>query len=155
MPATIDDGSTSNSIYHGASVKVERRFSQGFQFMTAYTFGKALNDTGHMLGGSGQGFRDINNRALERGLAEFDIPHRFVTSWIWELPGKNLTGASKFLLGGWQTIGNFFTQSGYPFSITSQIRNRGCGGTVRPDPIPGVDPIIQNSNRKELYLNAT
>ncbi len=142
-----------NSIYHGASVKVERRFSKGFQFMTAYTFSKGLNDYGHTLGGSGQGIRDINNRALERGLAEFDIPHRLVTTWIWELPGNNLTGASKALFGGWQTIGNFFIQSGYPFSITSAVRNCGCGATVRPDPIDGVDPIIEDSNRKELYLD--
>jgi hypothetical protein len=142
-----------NSIYHGASVKVERRFSKGFQFMTAYTFSKGLNDYGHTLGGSGQGIRDINNRALERGLAEFDIPHRFVSTWIWELPGNNLTGVSKALFGGWQTIGNFFIQSGYPFSITSAVRNCGCGATVRPDPIDGVDPIIEDSSRKQLYLN--
>ncbi|PYV17378.1 MAG: hypothetical protein DMG07_06010, partial [Acidobacteria bacterium] len=93
-------------------------------------------------------------RALERGFAEFDIPQRFVTSWIWELPwGKNMAGPSKFALGGWQTIGVFFAQSGYPFSITSQIRNCGCGGTVRPDPVAGADPIVRNDNFKELYLN--
>ena len=143
-----------NSIYHGVTIKVERRFSQGFQLLTSYTFGKALNDTGHTLGSSGQAFRDINNRALDRGLAEFDVPGRFVTSWIWELPwGKKFTGPSKYVLGGWQTTGIFFVQSGYPFSITSQIRNCGCGGTVRPDPVAGVDPIFRNDNVKELYLN--
>src|SRR5262249_36789853 len=120
-----------NSIYHGASIKVERRFSHGFQFLTSYTLGKALNDTGHTLGSAGQAFRDINNRGLERGFAEFDIPQRFVTSWNWELPwGQQWKGPAKFVLGGWQTTGIFFAQSGYPFSITSQIRNCGCGGTV-------------------------
>jgi hypothetical protein len=145
-----------NSVYHGASIKVERRFAQGFQLTTSYTLGKALNDFGHTLGGAGQGIRDINNLALERGYAEFDLPHRFVTSWIWELPwGKNLAGPSKALLSGWQTTGIFFAQSGYPFSVTSQIRNCGCGGTVRPDPVSGVDPIIENRSVKEIYLTSS
>jgi hypothetical protein len=144
-----------NSVYHGTFIKLERRFAKGFQFMTSYTFGKALNDTGHTLGSSGQSFRDINNRALERGFAEFDIPHRFITSWNWELPwAKNLTGVAKAFVGGWQTTGAFWRQSGYPFSITSSVRNCGCPGTVRPDPAAGVDPIFASDRvTKEIYLN--
>ena len=142
-----------NSIYHAGFAKLERRFSQGFQFLASYTFGKAINDYGHTLGSAGQGIRDINNRGLERGFAEFDIPHRFITTFSWELPwGKNLTGPSRFLLGGWQTNGSFFAQSGYPFSITSSVRNCGCGAIVRPDPISSVAPIIENRVIKEIYL---
>src|SRR5207248_5126634 len=46
---------------------------------------------------------------LYKGLCNFDVPHNFVTSYIWELPfgkGRKLLSqaprAVDFLIGGWQ-----------------------------------------------------
>ena len=60
----------------------------------------------------------------EERLSEFDVPHRFVISGIWELPfgqdrrwGSNASGSSTRVIGGWsvQAIGQL--QSGRPISF--------------------------------------
>src|SRR5260370_20041798 len=55
-----------------------------------------------------------------RGLADSDHPQRFVGSFVWELPGKQMS--SKLLsavLGNWQVSGIVTLQSGRPFTVFS------------------------------------
>ncbi len=47
--------------YHGMTAKYEKRYSGGLQFMTAYTYGHALANTGTTLSGS-TGFGIIDPR---------------------------------------------------------------------------------------------
>jgi hypothetical protein len=58
--------------------------------------------------------QDSFNRRAERGDANFDVRHRFVYSFIWDLPF--FRGNQVF--GGWElaSIGTF--QSGQPYTIT-------------------------------------
>src|SRR2546425_9778682 len=37
--------SNSNSVYNGLTVQVSKRFSQHYQFLASYTFGKVIDDT--------------------------------------------------------------------------------------------------------------
>jgi hypothetical protein len=117
------------SNYHSMQVRVEKRFSQGFTFLGSYTWGKALTESPDHLSTSGAGagfdvgtFREPqnpNNLKAERGLAEFDIKHRFVMSYVWELPfgqgrryGSNAGALADLLLGGWNVTGIHSFQSG-------------------------------------------
>ena len=54
-----------HSTFHSGTVKLEKRFSQGFFFNTFYTFSKSINsqDTDN----SGSGLALIQNRSLEEG----------------------------------------------------------------------------------------
>ena len=73
-----------NSIYNAAQFSVEKRFSQGLQFLFSYVFQKSLDDSS--LGSSGYSFligglatsepnaRDPNNLRLDRSLPSFSIP---------------------------------------------------------------------------------
>jgi hypothetical protein len=57
-----------------------------------------------------------------RGLADSDHTHRFVGSYVWDLPDPGKPANSKWLsaiLGNWQTSGIVTLQSGTPFSIYS------------------------------------
>jgi hypothetical protein len=58
------------------------------------------------------------NIAAERGLSTFDVAHRFVTSFSWELPFFKSPSRSlqKESLGGWQVNGILQVQSGRPFT---------------------------------------
>lgn len=47
----------------------------------------------------------------EWGNSDFNVPHRFVLDYVWEIPGK---GALK---GDWMFSGIFIAQSGQPFTI--------------------------------------
>ena len=76
--------------------RLEKRFSRGLSALVSYTWGKALTEAPDHIStsGGGAGFdtgvfrepQDGNNLQAERGLAEFDVKHRFVASYIWELP---------------------------------------------------------------------
>jgi Carboxypeptidase regulatory-like domain len=134
---------TVNTNYNSLALKVTRRFSKGLTFVTGYTWSKAI-DTGSGIRTSGSDPlfpQDNYHIAVDRGVSEFDVRHRFVTSFLWEVPfGKgrqflNTGGVANAILGGWQ-LGSIITlQSGFPFTLTSgqDVANDGQGNYQRPD----------------------
>lgn len=108
-------GASSN--YHALQTTFSKRFSRGFQFEGSYTWGKAIQEAlSHV--------NSYNIRA-SRSLADYDIAHRFVASYIYELPfgkGRRIGGgwnrATNAVLGGWQFNGFTTFQSGTPLSIS-------------------------------------
>ena len=112
-----------NSIYHGGEVTLEKRFSHGLSFRTAYTYSKSIDYSQEHLASGGTGSFTQNNRDLHerRGPSDFDTRHRFVASYIYELPfGKGRAylnkGAASEILGGWRISGLANIRSGRPFT---------------------------------------
>jgi outer membrane receptor protein involved in Fe transport len=104
------------SEYHGVQFQLNRRFRDGFTGQVSYTVGKAM-DTGSDVQ---VGALPVDARALdlEWAVADFDVRHRFVFNWLWEMPFmKNAGGLTGALLGGWQINGITALQSGFPFSV--------------------------------------
>lgn len=114
------------SFYHSGQLSVTRRFSKGFGFNASYTLSKSI-DIGSTDPGSttASGRPDTPNLGLvvqgdqrnlnaNRALSDFDRPHRFTSSFTWEIP--NFGSKSKFLTG-WQLSGFGQWQSGTPFTI--------------------------------------
>jgi len=72
--------------------------------------------------------QDPMNMAAEKGLSDFDHRHRFVTSFLYELPFlKNSEGWTRITLGDWQVGGIYTLESGSPFTVnlTSDVANNG------------------------------
>jgi len=126
-----------NSIYHGGEATVEKRFSRGFSIHSAYTYSKSI-DYGqeHLFsGGSNSFMQNARNLREQRGRSDFDYRHRWVTSYIYEVPfGKGkayLTeGVPSHILGGWRISGVTNLRSGRPLTIfaganNSLVGNRG------------------------------
>jgi hypothetical protein len=112
-----------NSSYHGGELTLEKRFSSGLSFRTAYTFSKSIDGSQEHLASGGTGSFTQNNRDLRerRGPSDFDVKHRFVASYIYELPfGKGrryLTGGPLAeILGGWRISGLGNVRTGRPFT---------------------------------------
>ncbi|MDW8354894.1 MAG: carboxypeptidase regulatory-like domain-containing protein [Bryobacterales bacterium] len=107
--------------YHGGTVRVEKRHSAGLTLNAFYTFSKALNNGDTDGGMSGVTYY---NRALEKGRANYDIKHRFVSVMVYQLPfGRNrpfmnVGGWRNALFGGWDLAWTQTFQSGPPFSVT-------------------------------------
>jgi hypothetical protein len=146
IAGTITNTTNGFSSYHGLATKLERQFANGLQFLTAYTWSHALTNVGTPLTG-GPGSRDVTNWSMEYSHANFHIKHRLVQSTLVALPfgrgrrfGTNLAGLPNGLLGGWQANAIVTLQSGHAFSLGTRNRNCGCGGTVRPDLVPGKNP---------------
>jgi len=154
-----------NSSYNSLQLRLEKRFTRGLSAMVGYTWGKALTDAPDHISTSGGGagidtgvFRepqDGNNLRAERGPSEFDITHRLVASYIWELPfgrgrrfGNDWSGVTDFLLGGWQVNGIHALQSGFALTATlagSSVLNLGGERRARPNLVG--DPVLPKSQR--------
>jgi hypothetical protein len=130
------------SNYNGLQVRLEKRFSNGLQFEAAYTYSHALDDASNAsLGSQNQGdFRLQTDPQLEYGNADFDIRHRFVFSYVYDLPfgkdqkfGGDATGVKNQLIGNWQIVGIVSAQTGNWFTPTDDLvntSNSDCGGAV-------------------------
>jgi hypothetical protein len=154
-----------NSSYHSLQTRLEKRFSGGLTGLLSYTWGKALTGSPDHISTSGGGagidtgtFRspqDGNNVRADRGLAEFDIKHRFVASYVWELPfghgrrfGNDWNTAADLLFGGWQVTGIHALQSGLGLTATlsgATVLSLGSERTVRPNLVG--NPVLPDSQR--------
>jgi hypothetical protein len=109
--------SDARSFYNSLQLQMNKRFSHGLQFTTAYSWSHAIDEVSDLFDLAGTRSLPQNSFDLraERGNASFDVRHRFVTSFIWDLPvlrhGK--------LLGGWQVSGIGTIQTGFPFTISA------------------------------------
>ena len=79
--------STANSIYHGMTASLTKRFSNYFQFQTNYTWSKTIDDITDYNSAFAAAFP--TRLRLERGLSSFDIRHNFVASGVISSPWKN------------------------------------------------------------------
>ncbi|MBC7900853.1 MAG: TonB-dependent receptor, partial [Saprospiraceae bacterium] len=114
------------SWYNGASVSLTRRFSRGFGLTAAYTFSKTMDNSTNELNSSALNPRrpqDGFNIDDEVGLSALDVPHRFVTSFNYDLTAfdKVENRIARAFLTGWQANGIFQIQSGQPITIRSGI----------------------------------
>ncbi len=118
-------GPSASSSYHGLLVRMERRFQDGFSFLSSYTLSKSIDNGSSWNGASASPAvpQDSLNRAAERGLSDFDSRQRLALNSIWELPlgeGRrflNNAGAiGNAILKGWQLAGILTFQSSRPFS---------------------------------------
>jgi Carboxypeptidase regulatory-like domain/TonB dependent receptor len=130
------------SNYNSLQARLEKRFAHGLQFEASYTYSHALDDASSAsLGSLNNGdFRDQTKPQLEYGNADFDVRHRFVFSYIYELPfgrgkafGKNAGGFLNQIIGNWQVAGITTASTGNYFTITDAATNVSTtdgGGTV-------------------------
>jgi len=116
---------SSNSRYNSLQVSMTKRFSEGLQFLAAYTLGKSqdyysggpINELIPVPG-------DHVNWKLNYGPSDFDRRHRFVTSFVYDLPRfASRVRALKTLLNNWQVNGILTLQTGTPFSIVDFPNN--------------------------------
>jgi hypothetical protein len=156
--------------YNAFSSKLTQRFGGRLTAMFSYTWSKAL-DENSAIRGTGSDFTLMNQRcrSCDYGYAGFDIPHRFVTSVLYNLPfGKgqpflNDNAVVDAFLGGWQfsTITNI--QSGTtinPESWDSAGMGAGFPHSNRLNCVAGVSPVASNPTAdryfvREAFTNVT
>jgi hypothetical protein len=127
-------GASSN--YNSLQVSVEKRFSGGLSFLSAYTYSKSIDNSSAWSGSAVA----PTNLHLERGLSTFDARNRWITSYTYDLPyghgrtfGANTSTLVNALLGGWQTNGIITIQSGNPLDPSTGLQLSGTQTGTRPD----------------------
>jgi hypothetical protein len=147
------------SIYHGGTLKADKRFSKGASFLVAYTWSKLIDDVSTTVGFLGQASarQNVYDRAAERAIGSQDISHRFVTNFVYDLPfgkgmrfGANWNRAANWLVGGWQFNGIATFQSGLPILITQGANNVGLFNPSQRPTWNGTDPNLEGSKTDKL-----
>jgi hypothetical protein len=115
---------SNESTYHGLQAKLNKRFSRGLQFLVSYTYSKSLDYAGAPASGGGAvgGPQSVTLFEQSKGPSGFDVKHRFVTSYVWDLPfgeGHKLAsgGILKPILENWQFSGIITLSTGRPFTV--------------------------------------
>ncbi|HVN93248.1 MAG TPA: TonB-dependent receptor [Terracidiphilus sp.] len=134
-----ENRNTGGNRYDGLQLDVEKRPTGGagilnqITLLANYTYSKAtdyglaenggITDIGSSAG-SNMSFYNPQQHDFETGPATFDHTHRFVVSYVWDLP--KLTGANgalRSIVGGWQWTGLYSYQTGDPLTILSGSDN--------------------------------
>lgn len=140
--------SGSTTSYHALQISWNKRMSGGLLVAGSYAYSRAME-----TGESHQNSYDI---AASRTVASYDIPHRFVTSVLYELPfghgrhfGKGWHSIVNGALGGWQINGVVTVQSGPPLSISASNTAGIFNPVTRPN-WNGNDPVLHGSRVDRL-----
>jgi hypothetical protein len=144
-----------NSNYNSLQISVTKRFSQGLQLLSAYTLGKS-EDTY-----SGTGLNEITtvpgdqlDLNTNRSPSDYDRRHRFVTSFVYDLPKlKSESAVMRALFNNYQLSGIVTLQTGTPFSI---IESNGTSVIQRANFAPGFSGSLDGTGGtgpQNLYFN--
>jgi hypothetical protein len=105
-----------------AQFEGEDLFHLGLDVTAAYTWAHSIDNLSSTFSESENTFNlgllDPYDPRLDKGDADFDIRHRFVTSGVWDLPfAAKSAGRERALFGGWELTYIFEAQSGSPYSL--------------------------------------
>jgi outer membrane receptor protein involved in Fe transport len=129
--------SVAQSWYDSLQTSLRMLPTRGLNFLASYTLSEATDHlSGLNIGGEPRPVLSVTQgddasieRALEfeKGPALFDVRHRFVLSFGYELPRlDDKAAAIRYVAGGWQLNGIYQAQTGFPLSI-----NRGATLDIR------------------------
>jgi len=150
------------SWYNAFNLRLERRFSRGLTFLINYTISRAVDS-----GGSGSSLfsqqgdtraLDAYNLRLEKGISPLDIPRKFVTSAVYELPfgpGKRFLhhrGSLGHIVGGWQVNGILSLRSGFPTDLRVTQNPPVFNTANRPNVVLG-EPLLEPNPGFDQYFN--
>jgi hypothetical protein len=155
------DQTNAKSEFNSLQMRLSRRFSRGIQFLASYTFSRSIDNASGTGGGSGTDgvidsvqigdtsffVGDQLSEEANRGLSNFDRPHRLVTSFVWQVPRPVFFSRSRLgrsLFAGWQVSGIVTLMSGLPIDVIdtagSSFYLGAGGGGGRPNFVAGESP---------------
>lgn len=119
------------SMYHGLTIRLDKRFSKNLTFLVAFTGSKTMDNSAAAvtyLGPTSGTRADQYNGRLEWSVSPQDVSKRLVTSFVYDLPfGKGQRYASgaprgaNLLISGWQVNGILTFQTGTPVVLASAV----------------------------------
>jgi hypothetical protein len=138
-----------NSTYHGWANQLTRRFSNGLQFMAAYTFSHNIDDSTAEVFSTYTTPRrpqNIRNLRADRASSALDHRNRFTLAAVYETPWfkKSQSWMLKNLVGNWEAAPIYTYQTGNWFTVQSGTDSNlnGDSGGDRAYVNPGGNPNI-------------
>jgi carboxypeptidase family protein len=123
--------------YNALTLRATKRLSSGLTFSGNYAWSKSIDDASDPGPTAYEQNlpQNVHNLDAEKGLSSYDHRHRFVSSFVYAVPGRGR------VLQGWQLGGIATVQSGAPFTVVNGVdrANIGSGPAQRPD-------LVRNPN---------
>ena len=157
IAANMWDGYISSN-YHALQVSLNKSLSRGLLMKGAYTYSKAINLTDDD-GWAGMPETNLTGSVFSRNRARagYDRTQMLVLGWVYELPfgaGKKwaTSGAAKWIAGGWQFNGNFFSYTGTPFTVRASSASLNAPGSNQTaDQVAAVTKIGRIGPNEPFY----
>jgi hypothetical protein len=121
---------TGNEWYNALQVSLTKRFSRGLQFLASYTYARLLDTEGGNTINTGNASLvtgDQYNPSARYGPASTVRPHRFVVSFVYDLPRVVRGEVAGTVLNGWSVSGVTTILSGHPLTLLSLNSNNVFG----------------------------
>ena len=139
--------------------------ARGLMILANYTWSKSLDDLPPRAGVTGFDtssalpWDDPNRHRFDYGPSEFDHTHRFVLSYVWQLPTlKGRNSLVQQVLGGWQLTGLMQAQTGRPVTVNQGTDISGTGIGQDRGSFNGANPYAAGACAGiapcKLWLNA-
>jgi hypothetical protein len=155
-------GNFYSSNYHALDLTLRKRFSSGLSFNASYTYAKALDELSDVFRSrtAQLSATDVQNIRYDYGPADFDVRHRVVVSYNYDLP---LFRANRWL-GGWSLNGIFSWNTGAPIGLFNSGADPNKDGVRSDRPqfigsgvlnsIVGKEQVVSGTNAY-VYLDPT
>ncbi|HEY2548121.1 MAG TPA: TonB-dependent receptor [Candidatus Acidoferrum sp.] len=149
--------SNQTASYSGLQTTAQLRVTHGVMLYAFYTFSHTFDSVQLDNNTTQGGAEDMTNLGLERGPADFDIRHQFVTAVVWQLNYyKGESALRRAFLNGWAASSIVNIHSGLPFTILNgkDANLTGNSSTERAELVPGVNPVLSNRTAAEWFNTA-
>jgi hypothetical protein len=137
-------GNRATSDYHALQVQFNRRLSQGFTAMAAYTWSKSIDNY----------TSDAASRVLiadargnqGRGPSDFDARHLVSGSFSYDIPALRQRGFGQVFVRDWSIAAIFNARSARPLNVVYTLPTSFGLAYLRPDLVSGAPLYISDPN---------
>jgi len=149
--------SNETASYNGLQATAQLRLTHGLMLYSFYTFSHTFDSVQLDNTTTQGGAEDMTNLPLERGPADFDLRHQFVTALVWRL---NYYHGNHFLarnvINGWTISPIINIHSGFPFTVLDgkDANLTGNSTAQRAQLVPGQNPVLSNRTAAEWFNTA-
>jgi len=149
--------SNQTASYNGLQTTAQLRVTHGLMLYGFYTFSHTFDSVQLDNTTTQGGAQDMTNLALERGPADFDLRHQFVTALVWQL---NYYHRDHFfarqLANGWTFSPIINIHSGFPFTVLDgkDANLTGNSSAERAQLVAGQNPVLSNRTAAEWFNTA-
>lgn len=146
---------TASSRYDSLQAEVRGRFTTRFNFRASYVFSKVEDDVSDVFDLAGAYVLPQNSLTLagERGPANFDVPHRFTYSAIYNFDEAGPNDRMRWLTDGLQIAATGRLRSGQPYTVNSIVDVNLDGNLT--DRLDNLNGLIVTGDREQPLRLAT
>jgi hypothetical protein len=135
------------SSYNSLQAKLQKRLSNGFEFLSTYTWGHSFDNTSSPISTGTARVSNMIPISMEYAPSYWDLRQRFTFNGFYAIPyGKSRkyhagNAVVNAIAGDWSTSFTFSAQSGSPFTVTPDTTTVAVGGRGTVKTIVISDPL--------------